>query len=217
MDTKYIKCKYCSGLYNYYDKHVINCANNYDETNGILFCYSCNGTNKQYSKTQQQKRDKARCLECVTNNTMHKYAPYLHLYQPMSKVELMNINAQLYYCVEDLNLSKMRELLEQGADPNYCRQDLFFDDNENEWIYWYNKDGTEKGEIDYYQPITPLNLCVFLFSNCLFEKKDQYNIILMAKILIQFGAQTFNAIKYFESRYRSCDKEIYNLFVANWS
>ncbi len=191
---KYIKCKYCSGIYNYNNNHVFNC-------NKQEYCYSCGEKNKNYSNSQLTKENKARCTDCVLNKNIHKFAPYLHLYEKSCRVDLMHINAQLIYYVWNLNLQQINKLLQQNANPNYNRQDIFFDNNEYKYLYWYNEDGTEKMEDDDDQPTNPLKLCVFMLSNCLFTTKEKHIIIKIAELLIEYGANTEDAIAFFERRY----------------
>ena len=70
----------------------------------------------------------------------------------------------------------------------------------------YNSDGTERPEIDEYQPTTPLKLCVFRYSDCMLREPDLLNIRNMCTLLIKYGANDFEAaIKLFESRYGKCE------------
>lgn len=202
-EEKYICCKYCSKIYNCNDNHVKNCINidNYSERDGILYCYSCGGRDKQYSKIQLTKKDKARCIDCVTNQNTCRFAHYSHLYQPTHNREIRSINEQLHNHINNLNFSKIKELLEQGANPNSHIQALFFDKNEHNWVYWYNEDGTEKLWSDDHQPTTPLKLCVFRFSDCMLSSDDYNTIIKITRLLIEYGANNIDAINYYISRY----------------
>jgi hypothetical protein len=88
-----------------------------------------------------------------------------------------------------------------GADPNYCRQDMFRDETTKEMLYWYNADGSEKPEIDDGQPTTPLKLCVFLYSNSTLTDDQRMTIRDIVTLLIQYGGMKVQAREFFEYRY----------------
>lgn len=199
---KYIRCRYCSELYNYNDAHT--CVDNYKEDK-LIYCYSCGGKDKEYSNTQLVKNEKARCKTCVLNNERSRYAPYSYLYEGKHDDELdsMHINKKLIYYITNLDLQKVNEILiDDNVNPNYMRQANFFDTKENRWACWYNKDGSEKPETDPTQPNTPIKLCVFMLSNCLFSKAEKQIIVEIAKSLISAGVIVDNSvIDYFIGRY----------------
>lgn len=204
MDEKYVKCKYCSNLYNYKDNHVQNCNVNYDEMNRILSCFSCGEKDKEYSKSQLAKEDKARCTNCVTNNNRQKFSNFAYLYyNDYDNIELMTKEAQLKYYVGELNLHQVTELLQQNANTNYIRQAGFLDNYDGLWLRWYNIDGSEKPEQDNNneQPTTPLKLCVFRFSDCTIEEEDRVIILKIAQLLIDYGANKEDPLQYFIKRY----------------
>lgn len=115
----------------------------------------------------------------------------------------MHTNNKLIHYICKLDLHKVSELLKNDSvNPNHMRQDCFFDAKERKYMLWYNKDGTEKPETDPTQPNTPLKLCVFILSNCLFSKDEKLIIVEIAKKLISVDATVDdNVINYFTSRY----------------
>ena len=198
---KYIRCPYCSNLFNYNENHPMTCTSNYQDGK-ILWCFGCGESNKEYSSSQTQKEDKARCTECVSGNKIHKYEPYDYLYYSNynNNIQNININKQLEHSVGCLELDITNELLMAGANPNYKRQLTFRP------YLLYNADGTECPEEDDEQPTTSLKLCVFRFSDCCLEEKDKIVIIEIAKLLIRFGANKEEAIAYYKMRYGIPDK-----------
>jgi hypothetical protein len=174
--NKYIKCRYCGETYNIIEKHETCSSNNYDETNGIINCYSCGQKDKKYTNSQLQKIEKARCKDCVTNNISRKFANFEHLYKNgiIDKLDDLDINKQLYEYVSLINIKKVEYLLKNNANPNYIRQETFY--NNYEWVYLYNKDGGEIPENNIDQPISPLKLCIFRISDCLLTENDRNNI-----------------------------------------
>jgi hypothetical protein len=106
---------------------------------------------------------------------------------------------ELYESVGRLDLRRVTQLLETGADPNYVRQDTFYDGSK--WCKWYNHDGSEKPDTDPNQPTTPLRLCVFKYSDCLLSEVDRLTLIQIAERLIMYGANKHDARELFVSRY----------------
>lgn len=199
---KYIRCRYCSELYNYNNDH--KCIDNYKEDK-IIYCYRCGEKNKEYSNTQLLKKEKARCKTCILYGEKTRYAPYSYLYEGKHDdvLDLMHINKKLIYYITNLDLQKVNELLkDDNINPNYMRQDNFFDTKEHRWACWYNKDGSEKPETNPLNPITPLKLCVFILSNGLFSKAEKLIIVEIAKSLINAGAIVDDSIDYFIDRYK---------------
>ena len=197
---KYIKCPYCSNVFNYDENHPPTCTSNYCNEQ-ILWCFGCGESNKKYSNSQLKKEDKARCYECVLGNKIDKYQLYDYLcYNYSDKIQNININRQLKHYIGALNLDATYELLLAGANPNYKRQQVF-QPNSFYCYLLYNADGTECTEEDDEQPTTPLKLAVFRFSDCCLEEKDKFVIIEIAKLLIRFGANKEEARKYYEMRY----------------
>jgi len=193
----YIKCKYCSGLIKYEDNHLCE-QNNYNETDGLQYCYSCGKKDTKYSKTQLQKEEYARCLDCVKNAKFDRYEPYVHLYKSAWPESSENKNKQLINCVSGIDYDAVSSLLKQGADPNYNVQEFKY--IKGEYIYLYNEDGTEMPQYD--QPRTPLELCVFRMSDCLLTDEKRGTIVKIATLLIESGAsRTQDALSLYESRY----------------
>lgn len=196
---KYIRCRYCSELYNYNNEH--KCSNNYKDK--LIYCYSCGEKDKEYSNTQLLKEGDARCKTCVLNQIRTRYAPYLHMSEGAKLLDLMHINNKLIYYINNLDLQKVNELLKDiNIDLEYIRQDYFFDTKEYRWTCWYNKDGTEKPDNDPISPNTPLKLCIFRLSDSLLSKDKKYIIIEITKSLIDAGAIVDdNVIDFFTHRY----------------
>jgi hypothetical protein len=44
---KYIRCPYCSNLFNYNENHPMTCTSNYQDDK-ILWCFGCGEPNKKY-------------------------------------------------------------------------------------------------------------------------------------------------------------------------
>jgi hypothetical protein len=191
---KYIICKYCGKLYLYEDNHINNCKDN-----NILLCYSCGQPNKQFSLSQLKKENLARCMDCIDVNITHKYEKYKHLYEITEFSENLNLNKQLEYYVNNLNFIKVKECLQKGANPNYCRQAYCIQANMQK-VLLYNKDGSEIEEDDdnLPRPKTPLRLCIFFLSNVYLKEMDIYCIF---KLLIKFGANKLDAFTYYKKRY----------------
>jgi len=205
---QYIKCPYCSKTVSYNENHLNICIPNY--VDGILLnCYSCGKQNKKYSNSQLTKEDKARCIDCVSNDIKTKFMPYRHLYINEYHREHYDVNntidKQLEFAVGELNLPKVNELLEIGANPNYNRQDTFQPINKFIRLLSYNADGSEKPENDDIQPSTPLKLCVFRFSDCDLTCSQRSTLIKIAEQLIKYGASAIEAKEYYECRYGTPD------------
>lgn len=205
--NKYIKCRYCGETYNIIEKHETCNSNNYNEINGIINCYSCGQKDKKYTNSQLQKMEKARCNDCLTNNIFGKFAKFEHLYKS-SIIDKLDINKQLYEYVSLINIEKVEYLLKNNANPNYIRQETFY--NNGEWVYLYNKDGNEVPDNDINQPITPLRLCIFRISDCLLTENDRNNIVKIAKLLIKYGANKNGCLEYYVSRYGEISNEEIN-------
>jgi hypothetical protein len=205
----YYKCAYCAQLFNLFDDHILNCITNYDkDLDKVLSCYSCGNENiNEFSKSQLNKRENARCNECVNNGNNLKYAKYDYLYWSHynTKYKYKHIDDELYCIIfnkeiseETLNL--MKKLLNDGGNPNYDRQDTYYHER-CEHIYLYNEDGTEFPETTYFQPTSSLKSCIFSFSDCLKSDDDRNLLIKYAKLLIEYGANKENGKKIYEDRY----------------
>ena len=79
-------------------------------------------------------------------------------------------------------VGRVRELLGEGVDPNHAV--------------------IINGGADCVQPTTPLCMVVFCISDCLLTDKDQMEFKDIAKLLVQAGAETGDALKMAEERYR---------------
>jgi hypothetical protein len=217
------KCKYCGNFFPFDDElHMTNCFSNV-EFETLNACYSCGKSNKQFSKSQLAKCPLSRCTECVSSNKTSKFAKFDALYRSWG-----DFNKDLYYlvtperklirAVQKRNKEEVLELLKQGANPNYIRQvDIV---KQGICIWAYTKDGDEIPETDNNQPNTPLKLCVFFISDNLLTEDQEYEIVSIAKLLIEFGASSESARDYFIYRYGSMKetdsgswKDLYDLLV----
>lgn len=97
------------------------------------------------------------------------------------------LNDQLIEAVTYHRVSDVKRLLEQGADPNY---ETFTDVT-----------GPERKN----QPYTPLRLVMFCISDSLLEEADLHAHAEIAKLLIQFGAETKPAMELAQLRYGKYD------------
>jgi len=199
----FIKCKYCSRPVPSDGDHMENCEyTNYDEVNGILYCYSCGNSKNdcQFSNSQLKKDARARCTNCVNNSIFGRYEPYVHLYQPTyHDISLDSKDSQLMYYIGQTDYEKVKSLLEDEANPNYIRQKLEYINGE--YVNLYNEDGSEVPENDPAQPDKPLKLCIFRLSDCLLTDEESGNIIKIAKLLISKGANIAGAKYLYELRY----------------
>jgi hypothetical protein len=98
-------------------------------------------------------------------------------------MEQQSINDQLMDAVAYHDPEAVKRCLENGADPNYT---LHKDEDE--------PDG-------YIQPTTPLRLVMFRISDSLLEEKDLEQFAVIAKLLVQHGADPKPAMFIAEERY----------------
>ena len=94
---------------------------------------------------------------------------------------------ELFQAIEALNISKVEELLVNGANPNTINP-----------IY-YNYPHLE------YQPYSPLRLIVFYLSDALLEEEDYEKLYKLTVILLKHGADPKKAIELAELRYGKVD------------
>jgi hypothetical protein len=198
-EEHYIKCPYCSKTIKYGDSHLESCTPNYIDGQ-LLWCFSCGEKNGEYSNSQLAKEDKARCFNCVKTGKIDKFKPYDY-FETTYHEKHSSIDKQLERAVSNLDLEKVQELLLLNANPNYTRQTTFYCRISHKRLFSYNIDGSEKPELDKYQPTTPLKMCVFRFSDCELTDFERLKIIDIAKQLINSGASVFEAKEYYESRY----------------
>jgi GNAT superfamily N-acetyltransferase len=79
------------------------------------------------------------------------------------------------------NVEEVRTLLQKGADPNYDR-------------------GHHNQE-QIYVPTTPLEILVFRISDCMLTDKDLHEFEEIAKLLVEAGAETADALVVAKTRY----------------
>ncbi len=207
MEEKYIKCKHCGIICNLNSSHIEECIINWNDLDGIQSCYTCGKSNSSYSKKQLELGFRARCINCVKKGYAEKYAPFIYCYKKLLYdniyLDKITLNKQLEYYVKELDVDKVKELLIKGANPNYHRQETVFLNTTDREVYLWTKDGEEimQNEKEFLQPITPLRLCVFYLSNCLFTWNDIEKLYSIGKLLIEYGADKKDALLYFNDLY----------------
>jgi hypothetical protein len=96
-------------------------------------------------------------------------------------------NEALMNAVASYKVKAVRTLLKDGANPNYvCAVD-------------------GSGIDDYRQPRTPLQMVIFRISDCMLENKHLNNFCIIAKLLLQYGADPKPAMRLAEYRYGKYD------------
>jgi hypothetical protein len=91
-----------------------------------------------------------------------------------------SLNEMLMKAVEDHDVLLVEDYLVKGADPNYTR--------------------TWEGDATH-QPTTPLRMVVFRISDNFLEEDDLKQFVEIAKLLVQYGAQSNPARQLAEIRY----------------
>ena len=103
-----------------------------------------------------------------------------------------NLNEELMEAVTYFKTDKVKECLERGADPNYCR----FRD--------------EDGPNGLIQPTTPLRMVLFRISDCDLNDDNLKEYVKITKMLLDSGANSGPAIEISESRYGEYKPEEYD-------
>ena len=202
---EHIICTYCGNLvlHNQYKNHVCNLPifdyDNYDDIRNNIKCCMCDDKNiNNFTKTQIRKIGLARCINCVKNNITYKSHKYLNLL-PHDTYHTTGMN--LYTAVCNCNILKIKQLLENGADPNYTRLKTLW--NGFQWVqsYTQHKEPVQDDSDHCIQPTQPLTAVVFRISDCLLSKHELniYNEI--AQLLIAYGANKYYAIEMIKHRY----------------
>jgi hypothetical protein len=183
----YIQCRHCVQMI-LLDDDDHQCFPNYNSaTEEILYCYSCGKVGQQYTNSQRNKNELARCVNCVGSNITEQYVA---ISRPNS------IDKQLQAEVNQMEPSKnkCKDLLERGANPNYIYQRNV--QIRGVWYDLYDGDFNEIPETDSLR-LTPeeqhrlLNFkqtCIFSLSNCLLTNVQMANLNDILKMLIQYGA-----------------------------
>lgn len=189
---KYIKCPKCAKLCNYKENHFENCT--VDEpiinyVNGInLCCYTCGRKDVNYSPSELENPEKARCRECESSCITERCYKYDYLWSARTdQIHKLDLNKQLLYYTNEWNIPKMKEVLEKGANPNYEYIQDYYRGHGRFYLLYYNEDGSEMFAEDKKIRDSAINYCITEFRFC--ENDKQRNkIIEMAKLLIEFGA-----------------------------
>ena len=105
----------------------------------------------------------------------------------------------LMKAVSEHDLDRTKQLLLEGADPNYIRQKHIVSNSTTRGLF--NADGTPEPEYDDGQPTTPLKMVVFCISDCMLHEDDHHVFEMISEALIQAGADVNLAIAYSECRY----------------
>jgi len=204
-----ILCEYCGIISPLCHPQSCQSPNLFDPERSIIYCYSCNIPNPEFSKSQLQNSKNPRCKSCISNNITLKATPFA-----TQAFSFPNPNYQLFLHIQNIELSQILSLLQNNANPNYQRQDSIFDIISCKTRPLYNPDGSEKKENDPNQPSTPLKICTFILSNHLFSTQNKLDIIEIAKLLIQYGANKKEALQYFTQIYNlpPYDDQIFTKF-----
>ena len=109
-----------------------------------------------------------------------------------------NINELLMDAVSTFNVKQVKFYLKNGADPNYSI-----------------RLGEEYEES--FQPTTPLKMVMFRISDCMLNDEDLNKFRIIAKTLLNYGANPIPAMKIAESRYGKYNPEMEsNAFSDVW-
>ena len=201
----HLKCKYCGEIYKFsppdeipHHEHPNGCPNPLP-----LACYNCftPATDRTlFSNSQLANMDEglpARCKECV--QCCERTKRY-----PTPPPDPLSIDEQLTIAVANADepVDKVRELLAQGANPNYVRRRYVRDHNFGLSLA-YHADGSSMPEIDEecFQPTTPLKLVGFRISDCMLTEADLWRFKEVADVLIEYRADAKPALKIMENRY----------------
>ncbi len=98
-------------------------------------------------------------------------------------MDVVSLNSQLLDAVMYHKVHDVHRLLQQGADPNYDS--------------YAGKSAAEKEG----QPYTPLRMVMFCISDSLLDDDGLRDFAEIARLLIQFGAETKPAMEIAEQRY----------------
>lgn len=93
------------------------------------------------------------------------------------------LNNELMEAVTFHKVQRVKELLELGADPNYC---LHPDEEEPDGII---------------QPTTPLRMVMFRISDNMLSDDDLIEFAAVARLLLRYGADPRPALQIAEARY----------------
>lgn len=194
----YIICQYCGKFTPLQSNHIDECKlneSNYDKDNDlILSCFSCGVNNGSYTKSQLAKKHLARCTNCVNMKNTEKHMSFEY----ESKYGYGHVNKYMEKAIEDMNYDKVKELLINGADPNYIRQHSYYCNENNKHYAIYDMNGAEIQEIiinNIQQPSTPLKLCIFKLSDCRLNDEDMKTLINIANLLLNYGANNEDAFR----------------------
>ena len=207
----YLKCKYCEGIYKSFDHSKQQHPPPPDEMphdqypNGCpnplpRACYNCfiPFIPTLFSNSQLIKMDEglpARCKVCIQCFlTTKRY--------PSPPPDPQNIDEMLTDAVQSADVERVRELLAQGANPNYVRR-RYVRDCHFRYRLAYHADGTSMPEVDVecFQPTTPLKLVGFRISDCMLKEVDLWRFKEVADLLIANGADAKPALAIMENRY----------------
>lgn len=110
-------------------------------------------------------------------------------------METKSISRQLFDAVGNLDLEKVKETLELGADPNYF-EESYKTVTYHPSVTWRN------------QPYTPLRMVIFRSSDCMLEDEDQETLAKIAKLLLDYGATPESALEYAKQRYGRFTRDV---------
>lgn len=199
---KFLICAKCAILFNSKEAHFENCLVdepiiNYKDGKNIS-CYTCGREDVDYSQSELEKKEFARCIKCESNCQTKRCYKYDYLWTlHTEQVHKLDINRQLLFYTKEFNIEKVKELLEAGANPNIIFKQYTIRGWGYHYVLCYNFDGS----------IINNKKSIFLSSlhNCIeeFRWADNDNfknkIIHTAKILLDFGAEKEKNKELFES------------------
>jgi hypothetical protein len=215
---EYIICPYCKILTNEIE-HPNRCIPEESET---LLCYTCFKPNKSYSSKQLTKGVMAKCKDCVEDGKTTRYTRYGLYYGSSwgSGPFTFNVNKKLYFFAGELEVEKVRNLLEAGADPNYIRQKTISSNVVPGYkeVYVYNKHGEVIPDLEPNQPTTPLKYVIFRVGHPDIQQNYSEEIIEIIKLLLEKGANRQEGLDYFNNRYcldepKGIFWDVYNLLA----
>jgi hypothetical protein len=98
-------------------------------------------------------------------------------------MENQDINEKLMEAVERFNWQAVKECLDLGANPNYCR---------------FKDEDSPNGLM---QPTTPLRMVMFRISDCDLTDQNLVQFREIARLLTEYGADPKPAMQIAEARY----------------
>jgi len=153
---------------------------------------SVNKSTKTNKKAKRLKEYEEYCIkeeklnqECLLAG---KYWYKIRFFPEIDKISdpILKINKKLTLAVCYHHINGVIEFLDQGGDPNYIRDSPVQEES--------------------YQPTTPLKLVVFRISDCMLTNSDLDDYGIIAKLLLDAGADPIPAMELLNHRYGQFDQ-----------